>query len=96
MDRGQAARELGVPAGAPPAVVERAYRAAALLRHPDVGGDAVAFRRATEARAVLLAPRPTDPFAVLAGVVGAIVRYHPAVLVVEALVRATDRRPTVR
>ena len=96
MDRGQAARELGVPPGAPTADVERAFRAAARVHHPDVGGDALAFRRVTEARAVLLAPRATDPFTRLADVVEVIVRYHPAVLVVEAVVRVVDRRPSVR
>jgi len=96
VDRGQAARELGIPLGAPSMDVERAYRAAARVHHPDVGGDALAFRRVTEARAVLLAPRATDPFTRLADVVEVIVRYPPAVLVVEALVRVVDRRPSAR
>ena len=96
VDRGQAARELGVPSGAPAADVERAFRAAARIHHPDVGGDALAFRRVTEARAVLLVPRAPDPFARLAEVVEVVVRYHPAVLVVEALVRVVDRRPSTR
>src|SRR5688500_10920823 len=61
VDRVEAARELGVPNGAAPALVEKAFRRAARSRHPDVGGDPVAFRRATEARAVLLRPRSADP-----------------------------------
>ncbi|QYG91446.1 hypothetical protein HC251_02670 [Iamia sp. SCSIO 61187] len=89
MDRTEAARELGVPSGAAPALVEKAFRRAARSRHPDVGGDAVAFRRATEARAVLLRPRPPDP---LARAVEVIVRYHPAVRAIEALIRAIDRQ----
>jgi hypothetical protein len=49
-----------------------------------------------EARTVLLVPRAPDPFARLAEVVEVVVRYHPAVLVVEALVRVVDRRPSAR
>lgn len=89
MDRIAAARELGVPLGAGPEVVERAFRHAARIRHPDVGGDAHAFRRAAEARAVLLRPVPTDP---LAWVVGVVVRYHPGVRLVTALARVVERR----
>lgn len=78
-----------MPSGAAPALVEKAFRRAARARHPDVGGDAVAFRRATEARAVLLRPRPPDP---VARAIEVIVRYHPAVRVIEALIRAIDRQ----
>ena len=93
VDRAEAARELGVPHGAAPALVEKAFRRAARSRHPDVGGDPVAFRRATEARAVLLRPRPVDP---MDRVVQVLVRYHPAVRLIEALARAIERRTTVR
>ncbi|WCO67621.1 J domain-containing protein [Iamia majanohamensis] len=93
MDRVDAARELGVPVGAPPTLVEKAFRRAVRLRHPDVGGDAAAFRRATEARAVLLCPPPADP---LTRVVTVIVRYHPAVRLVEALARVVERRTPPR
>lgn len=93
VDRSEAARELGVPAGAAPALVEKAFRRAARSRHPDVGGDAVAFRRATEARAVLLRPRPVDP---MDRVVQVLVRYHPVVKLVEALARAVERRSPAR
>ena len=92
VDRIQAARELGVPAGAAPALVEKAFRRAARARHPDVGGDPVSFRRATEARAVLLRPRTTDP---MARVVDVLIRYHPAVRLIEVLARAIERRPPV-
>lgn len=93
MDRAEAARELGVPRGAAPALVEKAFRRAARSRHPDVGGDPVAFRRATEARAVLLRPAPPDPMYRVAQL---IVRYHPVVRIVEALVREVDRRTAPR
>ncbi|HEU5149304.1 MAG TPA: hypothetical protein VFU19_02335 [Iamia sp.] len=93
MDRAEAARELGVPSGAAPPLVEKAFRRAARSRHPDVGGDPVAFRRATEARAVLLRPRPTEP---MDRVVQLLVRYHPAVRLIEALARAIERRTSVR
>lgn len=93
MDRAEAARELGVPSGAAPPLVEKAFRRAARSRHPDVGGDPVAFRRATEARAVLLRPRPTEP---MDRVVQLLVRYHPAVKLIEALARAIERRTSVR
>lgn len=82
-----------MPAGAAPALVEKAFRRAARSRHPDVGGDAVAFRRATEARAVLLRPRPVDP---MDRVVQVLVRYHPVVKLVEALARAVERRSPAR
>lgn len=78
-----------MPSGAAPPLVEKAFRRAARSRHPDVGGDAVAFRRATEARAVLLRPRSPDP---VARVIEVIVRYHPAVRAIEALIRAVDRQ----
>ncbi len=93
MNRADAARELGVPYGAPPSLVEKAFRHAVRLRHPDVGGDAVAFRRATEARAVLLCPPPADP---VTRVVEVIIRYHPAVRLVEALARVVERRAPPR
>jgi curved DNA-binding protein CbpA len=93
VDRVEAARELGVPSSAAPALVEKAFRRAARNRHPDVGGDPVAFRRATEARAILLRPRTADP---MDRVVQVIVRYHPAVRLIEALARAIERRSPVR
>lgn len=93
VDRIEAARELGVPSGAAPALVEKAFRRAARSRHPDVGGDALAFRRATEARAVLLRPRPPDP---VVRVVEVLVRYHPVVRAIEAVLRAVDRRAATR
>ncbi len=93
MDRSEAARELGVPHGAAPALVEKAFRRAARARHPDVGGDPVAFRRATEARAVLLRPRPADP---LDRVVRVLVKHHPVVRLIEVLARAIERRPPAR
>lgn len=93
MDRSEAARELGVPPGAAPALVEKAFRRAARSRHPDVGGDAVAFRRATEARAVLLRPRNAEPMEQLVQV---LVKYHPVVRLVEVLARAIERRSPVR
>lgn len=89
VDRVEAARELGVSVAAPGDLVEKAFRRAARAHHPDVGGDAGAFRRATEARSVLLRPGPPDP---LTWVVDAIVRHHPAVRLLEALARAVDRR----
>jgi len=89
VNRAEAARELGVPLGAPAVLVEKAFRHAARGRHPDVGGDAVSFRRAIEARSVLLHPSPTDP---VGRVVDVIIRYHPAVRLIEVLVRAVDRR----
>lgn len=82
-----------MPVGAPATLVEKAFRHAVRVRHPDVGGDAGSFRRATEARTILLRPAPPDP---VGRVVEAIVRYHPAIRLVEALVRAVDRRTTPR
>ncbi|MGI8937885.1 MAG: hypothetical protein ACR2JF_06685 [Iamia sp.] len=93
MNRVDAARELGVPLGAAPALVEKAFRHAVRVRHPDVGGDAAAFRRATEARAVLLCPMPTDP---VTRVVEVIVRYHPAIRLLEAMVRVVERHSPPR
>lgn len=89
MNRAEAARELGVPMGAPEPLVEQAFRHAARARHPDVGGDPVAFRRATEARSILLRPESSDP---VVRAVEVVVRYHPVFRLVEALVRAVDRR----
>jgi curved DNA-binding protein CbpA len=82
-----------VPHGAAPALVEKAFRRAARARHPDVGGDPVAFRRATEARAVLLRPRSADP---LDRVVRVLVKHHPVVRLIEVLARAIERRPPAR
>ncbi|HYI62492.1 MAG TPA: hypothetical protein VEW93_11885 [Acidimicrobiales bacterium] len=90
MDRLEAARELELSAGASADDVERAFRRAARGRHPDVGGDPNAFRRAAEARAVLLRPPATDT---VTRVVEVIVRYHPAVRLVAAVARAFERRP---
>lgn len=89
MDRLQAARELAVAPGATAEVVERAFRRAARRHHPDVGGDAPAFRRAAEARAVLLGPPPAHP---VGRVVDLVVRHHPAVRLLDAVLRALDRR----
>lgn len=89
VNRVEAARELGVGPAATADAVEAAFRVEARRRHPDLGGDAGAFRRAIEARAVLLRPPPPDPFG---RVVDVIVRYHPAVRLLEALARAVDRR----
>lgn len=88
MNRVDASRELGVALGAGPAVVEKAFRHAVRVRHPDVGGDAASFRRATEARAILLCA-PPDP---VTRVVDVIVRYHPAVRLMEVVIRIVDRR----
>lgn len=93
MNRAEAARELGVAPGAPSGLVEKAFRHAARRRHPDVGGDATQFRRAMEARSVLLRPSPPDP---VGRVVDVIIRYHPAVRLVEAVVRVVDRRTVPR
>lgn len=54
MDRSQAARLLGVPEGADPALVRRAYRTWARMAHPDVGGDPQHFALLVSARQVLL------------------------------------------
>ena len=48
--------ELGCPRGADEATVKRAYKRRARTTHPDHGGDAEAFTRATQARDVLLDP----------------------------------------
>lgn len=93
MNRVDAARELGVAWDAPPDRVESAFRHAVRLRHPDVGGDAASFRRATEARAVLLSAPPDDP---LARAVEVLLRYHPAARLVEVLFRVVDGRSTPR
>jgi hypothetical protein len=50
-------RVLGVTAGASIADIEVAYRRLSKTLHPDMGGDAEAFRKLTEARDKL-APRP--------------------------------------
>jgi curved DNA-binding protein CbpA len=93
VDRVEAARELGVPSSAAAPLVEKAFRRAARSRHPDVGGDPVAFRRATEARAVLLRPRQADT---MDRVVQIIIRHHPVVRLVEALARVIERNTSVR
>lgn len=93
MNRTEAARELGVPPGAPSGLVEKAFRHAARRRHPDLGGDATQFRRAMEARSVLLRPPPPDP---VARVVDLMIRYHPAVRLVEAVVRVVESRAVPR
>ena len=43
MDGRRARKMLGVPANAGPDEIRRAFRARALVTHPDHGGDAVAF-----------------------------------------------------
>jgi hypothetical protein len=74
---GDAYAVLGLARGATEAQVRAAWRDAARRTHPDVGGDAVAFRRAREAYEILIDPvrraahdrlldarsagRPTDP-----------------------------------
>lgn len=60
MDRSQAARLLGVPEEADPALVRRAYRIWARVAHPDVGGDPEHFALLAHARRTLLRPRATD------------------------------------
>ncbi|TCB96903.1 J domain-containing protein [Micromonospora zingiberis] len=47
---------LGVPANATEAQILRAFRHAALVHHPDRGGDAETFRRLYQARETLLDP----------------------------------------
>lgn len=80
---------LAVPLGASGADVEQAFRHAARRCHPDLGGDAQAFRRAAEARAVMLRPAPPDP---VQRVIEAVVRYHPALRLLVAVGRAVERR----
>lgn len=58
MDHEEAARILGVPAGASAGQVRRAWRMWARVAHPDVGGDAAHFARLDEARRILLRRRP--------------------------------------
>jgi len=53
---GDAYAILGLPRGASEAEVRAAWRDAARRTHPDVGGDAVAFRRAREAYGILIDP----------------------------------------
>ena len=60
MDRSEAARLLGVPEDAEPALVRRAYRTWARIAHPDMGGDPEHFARLAHARRTLLRPRATD------------------------------------
>lgn len=53
MQRDAARRVLGIPVGAAPADVERAFRRLALDLHPDRGGEAEEFRTLLVARAAL-------------------------------------------
>jgi hypothetical protein len=55
----QARRTLGVPFGASPQDVDRAFRRLARQLHPDHGGDAAHFRELAQAR-VLLRGAPRD------------------------------------
>jgi hypothetical protein len=52
---------LGVPRGASPAEVRRAWRTRAARHHPDVGGDPVTFSALTNARDQLLAGPGVGP-----------------------------------
>jgi hypothetical protein len=54
MDRKSAAKFLGVSNPLTLDAIKRAYRTKAQSTHPDHGGDAAEFRRATEARNILL------------------------------------------
>lgn len=89
VNRVEAARLLAVPLGASGADVEQAFRLAARRCHPDLGGDAQAFRQATEARAVMLRPPPPDP---VRRVIEVVVRCHPALRLLVAVGRAVERR----
>lgn len=60
MDRSHAARLLGVPEDADPALVRRAYRIWARVAHPDAGGDPEHFALLSHARRTLLRPRAHD------------------------------------
>jgi hypothetical protein len=53
MDRKSAAKFLGVSGPLTANAIKRAYRTKAQSTHPDHGGDAAQFRRATEARNIL-------------------------------------------
>ena len=57
--------ELGVPAGCALDVARRAWRAAALLSHPDRGGDAAAFNRKRAAWARVRGLASTEPHLVV-------------------------------
>jgi len=61
MDGSRARALLGVPAHATTEEVRGAFRRAARGAHPDVGGDAGAFRTLVSARDVLLAAAPAVP-----------------------------------
>lgn len=70
MDGNQARALLGVPSHASSEQIRRAFRGAALVAHPDRGGDADTFRRLLTARDELLpaaaparSPATGDPFA---------------------------------
>ena len=58
MDGRRARRVLGVRKNAGPDEIRRAFRARALVTHPDHGGDAVAFAEARSAFEVLRAVTP--------------------------------------
>lgn len=51
---------LGVPASATAGEIKRAYRRLALERHPDRGGDPIAFAHLAEAHELLIASAPTS------------------------------------
>jgi len=89
VDRRQAAHLLGVATDARPAEVEHAFRAAARRSHPDLGGHPGAFRAATEARTVMLST-PVPPVGI-DRVVDLVARYHPVILLAEAVARSLDR-----
>jgi len=59
MTRAEAADVLRVRVDATPAMVDAAFRAAAVRGHPDRGGARGTFEAAVEARAVLRQPAPS-------------------------------------
>ena len=64
MDGRRARRVLGVPKNAGPDEIRRAFRARALVTHPDHGGNAVAFAEVRSAFELLRASTPTSRGAV--------------------------------
>src|SRR5690348_17255824 len=60
MDGRRARRVLGVPKNAGPDEIRRAFRARALVTHPDHGGNAVAFAEVRSAFELLRASTPTS------------------------------------
>ncbi|MBI2709431.1 MAG: hypothetical protein HYX34_07015 [Actinobacteria bacterium] len=92
MDTAQARSLLGVAPGAPPTDVERAFRRAARRCHPDTGGSAAAFRRAVEARAVLLRAPGEDPIERFVHVTVTVIRAHPVVRLLEGVGRFLGSR----